>query len=220
MGAFEGPASNRTSLGSPLSRLVGWRMLVTLKRPAHLGAAQCKALPQGAASSSFIRKEGGMHMPLLDYVGTLLVDPSGATLATAMAAEALAKDGKDRSDTTKPSTPTAAGAAPTGSGGVGATPCCNEYQLQGNFLLNARTGAVWLYDTSNNQFKYVERVEPEITKSAWAIIIADLIDRLQTEKSKAASTVHYSVAAAYEKNIETMVKILQAKAGGRVPPTS
>ena len=148
-------------------------------------------------------------------VAAVLVDPTSTTLATKKGiekgAEAMGAEGQEAEAISE----TAEEARKAAE--VVTKVCCNEYQIQDDFLLNTKTGAVWKYDKSSNSFKLVTKEETDLQKAARGLIYTLAAEEWRGAKAKESATLHHTVRQDFEDKFGTMTKLLDAKAKELVP---
>ena len=97
--------------------------------------------------------------------------------------------------------------------------CCPLFQLQDDFLLNARTGEVWKYDSNSNSFKLVDREKPDLLNSIMAVLVTDFIYVLEDEKTKESAKRLPWARKEYENSFDAVIKSLKVKQKELVPST-
>lgn len=95
--------------------------------------------------------------------------------------------------------------------------CCNEYQIQDDFLLNTKTGAVWKYDKNSNSFKLVTKEETDLQKAARVLLYTLTAEEWRGAKAKESATLHHTVRQDFEDKFGTMIKLLDTKVKELVP---
>jgi len=89
--------------------------------------------------------------------------------------------------------------------------CCPLFQLQDDFLLNARTGEVWKYDSNSNSFKLVDREKPDLLNSIMGVLVTDFIYLLEDEKTKESAKRLPWARKDYEKSFDTVITSLKKR---------
>lgn len=148
-------------------------------------------------------------------VAVVIADPTGNLLATKKGiekgVEAMEAEGKATEATSETYEETRKAAE------VVTKVCCNEYQIQDDFLLNTKTGAVWKYDKSSNSFKWVTKEETDLQKAAKALIYTLTAEEWRGAKAKESATLHHTVRKDFEDKFKIMTKLLDAKVKELVP---
>jgi len=89
--------------------------------------------------------------------------------------------------------------------------CCPLFQIQDDFLLDARTGAVWKYDSNSNSFKLVPKETTDLQKAALRVTYAVVTEQVQAAKTKESARLLPVLRKDFEENIDILTKLLIAK---------
>ena len=155
-----------------------------------------------------------MGLNWTDVVAVAL-DPTGTTLATKKGIEKGAEAMAAVGNAAEAISETAEEARKAAE--VVTKVCCNEYQIQDDFLLNTKTGAVWKYDKSSNSFKLVTKEETDLQKAARGLVYTLTAEEWRGAKAKESATLHHTVRKDFEDKFKIMTKLLDAKVKELVP---
>lgn len=149
-------------------------------------------------------------MGFWDDAIAVALDPSTTALATKKAAEkaaaALGAAGT-QADATSETAEEATEAVEAAT-----KVCCNEYQIQDGFLLNTKTGAVWIYDESSKSFELVTKEETALQEAARGLVYTLVAEEWRIAKDEELLTLHHSVRPDFEERIDVLTKLLGRKA--------
>lgn len=155
-------------------------------------------------------------MGLLSDIAAVALDPTSTTLAAKKGIEKIVEVTVAEGQAAETISETPAGVerkAPEAAIKV----CCNEYQIQDDFLLNTKTGAVWKYDKNSNSFKLVTKEETDLQRAARGLIYTLAVEEWHAAKAKESATLHHTVRKDFEDKFGTMIKLLDAKVKELVP---
>ena len=160
-------------------------------------------------------------MGLLDDAVALGLDPSGTLLAAKKAAETEAKRRAEEAARRKAAEAAEEVAEALSRAPAEAVPeekvCCIEWQIQDDFLLNTRTGAVWKYDKNSNSFKPITKELEKIQAIAIATVCTSVLEEWRDAKTKESAKFHHTARKDFEFKVDAMINALEEKVKGLVP---
>jgi hypothetical protein len=100
---------------------------------------------------------------------------------------------------------------PTPSPAAGAAPaCCCRYSIEGDYVLDCRTGDVWAVDKAKRQMIPIPRHWSKVDSAAGALHYALIEEQLAQKREALFADLHHSVRPGLERKFDAMLKVLEA----------
>lgn len=98
--------------------------------------------------------------------------------------------------------------------------CCCTYSIEGDYLLNCETGAMWLINREGMEIKPFKRSMNKMEGAAGALRLQNLLNNLLDQKEKELAGIHHSLRDVMSKRMDTVIDTVKgeiadlAKIGG------
>jgi hypothetical protein len=152
-------------------------------------------------------------MDILGAVGSLMVDPTGTLYATEKATETAAGIIETGVDVLTGGLAGAAGKTTPVLGAKENKTVINfpTFQIQNDFLLNTKTGAVWKYDSTKNSFNMVTVEKTKLQLSIQDLFFNHLSSSLEDSRLAETAKINPLLRKQFETKFDTVIKTLSIK---------